>query len=105
MSRSASTTAAHGIVDLTDDGIGDIEDCCATLAYLTHGPDYHTFQPDEVGALRQDLLAWYDVHRRRLPWRGDLPPFTRSAPTPAKQQKGRKRKRPAAKGKDKRRWR
>jgi hypothetical protein len=25
--------------------------------------------------VRSSLLQWYDVHRRRLPWRGDPPPY------------------------------
>lgn len=31
-----------------------------------------------VQSIRKGLLSWYDVHRRRLPWRGDVPPFTGS---------------------------
>ena len=30
---------------------------------------------EEVWAIRQALLAWYRAHRRKLPWRGDPPPY------------------------------
>ena len=29
----------------------------------------------EIGALRARLLAWYDEHRRDLPWRVDADPY------------------------------
>ena len=29
----------------------------------------------ERAELRRKLLAWYDAHRRKLPWRGDPPPY------------------------------
>ena len=38
---------------------------------------FPTFAPD-AGALSQRLLAWYDRHRRHLPWR--MPPGARSDP-------------------------
>lgn len=37
--------------------------------------DFHYFTPTEARRLRQALLAWYTVHRRKLPWRGDAPPW------------------------------
>jgi len=35
----------------------------------------HTFQKEEICAIREGLLQWYDQHRRCLPWRGDSPPY------------------------------
>lgn len=37
--------------------------------------DYHHFTPDEAKAIRKALLTWYQSHRRKLPWRGDPPPY------------------------------
>jgi hypothetical protein len=37
--------------------------------------DYHNFAPQEAVAIRSALLQWYTNHRRKLPWRGDPPPF------------------------------
>ena len=42
----------------------DIEDC--------------VLPPGDQIEFRISLLAWYDVHRRRLPWRGDPPPYVAS---------------------------
>ncbi|KEP66025.1 UNVERIFIED_CONTAM: helix-hairpin-helix motif domain-containing protein [Hammondia hammondi] len=49
------------------------EDCGACVAY------HHRRVLPDVSALtdfRLSLLSWFDAHRRRLPWRGDSPPFT-----------------------------
>ncbi len=39
-------------------------------------PPLAHFQPGEVATARTVLLSWYHRHRRRLPWRGDVAPFT-----------------------------
>lgn len=50
-----------------------------------------------VASLQEELLGWYRAHRRKLPWRGDAPPYTATAdaatasraaaqPAPVKQQ-------------------
>jgi A/G-specific adenine glycosylase len=36
------------------------------------------FNAERVATIQQSLLAWYAVHKRRLPWRGDAPPFSGS---------------------------
>ena len=36
---------------------------------------FHDFTPDEVTFIRKSLLQWYDQNRRKLPWRGDPPPY------------------------------
>lgn len=36
-----------------------------------HHPSIHEFELKQLRNVRINLLAWYDVHRRRLPWRGD----------------------------------
>ena len=37
--------------------------------------DYHNFTDDEAAGIRLALLEWYQGNRRKLPWRGDPPPF------------------------------
>ena len=37
--------------------------------------NFHFFAPDEATQIRQSLLTWYDKNRRKLPWRGDPPPW------------------------------
>jgi A/G-specific adenine glycosylase len=34
--------------------------------------------PNEIVEVRQKLLSWYDANRRKLPWRGDAPPYNSS---------------------------
>jgi adenine-specific DNA glycosylase len=36
---------------------------------------YHLFASAELSQFRSDLLRWYSAERRRLPWRGDPPPY------------------------------
>lgn len=36
---------------------------------------FHEFSPDQAGEIRIALLIWYRSNRRKLPWRGDSPPF------------------------------
>jgi A/G-specific adenine glycosylase len=38
--------------------------------------DFHAFSStEEAAAIRAALLEWYRQHRRKLPWRGDPPPW------------------------------
>ena len=36
---------------------------------------FHHFDKDEAALIRQSLLTWYRINRRKLPWRGDPPPY------------------------------
>ena len=36
---------------------------------------YHHFSKTEAAEIRQALLTWYRANRRKLPWRGDPPPY------------------------------
>ena len=47
---------------------------------------YHHFSAEEVAGLRRELLSWYDANRRKLPWRGDPPPYNGSTAGAAQQQ-------------------
>ena len=44
-----------------------------------HTLAYHSFTDADVVAIRSHLLAWYRANRRRLPWRGDAPPYGAAA--------------------------
>ena len=49
----------------------------ALRAWLEHSDEsYHLDVPSEE--VRASLIAWYDTNRRRLPWRGDPPPYNGS---------------------------
>lgn len=36
---------------------------------------FHNFLPEEACEIRASLLTWYRANRRKLPWRGDSPPY------------------------------
>ena len=39
---------------------------------------FHTFDPETAATIQQSLLSWYYENRRKLPWRGDPPPYNGS---------------------------
>lgn len=44
--------------------------------WATHDDaSFHDFDEDEAALIRQSLLTWYRANRRKLPWRGDPPPY------------------------------
>ncbi|RLN72891.1 hypothetical protein BBJ28_00017834, partial [Nothophytophthora sp. Chile5] len=51
----------------------------AVALVMQHEAARHDFPPDELLATRTALLVWYDAHRRKLPWRGDPPPYLTTA--------------------------
>jgi hypothetical protein len=48
-----------------------------TWAEHTHD-SFHDFSPEESSVIRRALLSWYEKYRRKLPWRGDPPPYNGS---------------------------
>eukprot|EP01083_Nonionella_stella_P193847 715450_1 len=40
-----------------------------------HSVSYHEFTEEETHSIRTKLTAWYHANRRKLPWRGDKPPY------------------------------
>jgi hypothetical protein len=36
---------------------------------------FHDFSPEQASEIRESLLTWYRANRRKLPWRGDSPPY------------------------------
>ncbi|MCC2664714.1 MAG: mutY, partial [Geminicoccaceae bacterium] len=51
---------------------------CRIVNMVAAPPPASGPEPLPAAALRAALLAWYDVHRRRLPWRA--PPGARAEP-------------------------
>ncbi|KAL7551515.1 hypothetical protein ACHAWF_018186 [Thalassiosira exigua] len=46
------------------------------IEWISHeSEDFHSFTPEEANNIRAALLKWYRKHRRKLPWRGDAPPY------------------------------
>ena len=44
--------------------------------WISHNnTQFHHFDPKEAAEIRQALLDWYYENRRKLPWRGDAPPY------------------------------
>lgn len=66
-----------------DDDDGDTEQSSRQIQSLswlwewaTHDDEsYHDFSDEEATEIRSALLQWYDANRRKLPWRGDSPPY------------------------------
>lgn len=40
-----------------------------------------TFTTEELTLIHNNLLEWFDIHRRKLPWRGDDPPYGNNSNT------------------------
>uniref|UniRef100_A0AAV1UW19 Adenine DNA glycosylase n=1 Tax=Peronospora matthiolae TaxID=2874970 RepID=A0AAV1UW19_9STRA len=70
-----STTEAATEPDIEDLIALKATSCPPTSSASPHEVSRHDFQSLELQTVRAELLQWYDVHRRKLPWRGDLPPY------------------------------
>ena len=56
---------------------------------------FHYFSSEEAAEIRETLLTWYGSNRRKLPWRGDPPPYdgsTAGIATKTKRASGNKKK-------------
>ncbi|CAI5725774.1 unnamed protein product [Hyaloperonospora brassicae] len=97
MSRTAvrhSATETATEPDVEDLIQSDNVDAAARRSALSSSPhegSRHEFQSHELQTVRSELLEWYDVHRRKLPWRGDAPPYVTTT-THSSQEKEKKRK-------------
>eukprot|EP01062_Namystynia_karyoxenos_P005912 TRINITY_DN12054_c0_g1_i2.p1 TRINITY_DN12054_c0_g1~~TRINITY_DN12054_c0_g1_i2.p1 ORF type:complete len:489 (+),score=136.25 TRINITY_DN12054_c0_g1_i2:89-1555(+) len=59
---------AEGAAAAADPGAGE--------SVAAHSAEsWHELSGEDAAAFREELLRWYDRHRRRLPWRGDPPPY------------------------------
>ena len=45
----------------------------------SHSSSYHDFTEQEIHSINAKLTEWYNVNRRKLPWRGDPPPYGKNA--------------------------
>ncbi|GMF31313.1 unnamed protein product [Phytophthora fragariaefolia] len=78
-SAAADAASQPEIEDLVKSEASDAIAGAATAVSTQHHVSKHDFQPHELLATRTELLAWYDAHRRKLPWRGDPPPYLTTA--------------------------
>ncbi|KAF9353382.1 hypothetical protein BGX34_011594 [Mortierella sp. NVP85] len=85
-SAAKSNTAPSTVPDIDFAAISlvpDLEDLVADAARVRiserHSQSYHRFTLDSTRKrIHDDLLAWYDVHHRKLPWRRDFDKATSS---------------------------
>ena len=40
-----------------------------------HTKAYHKYTKQELDSIQTKLTEWYNKNRRKLPWRGDKPPY------------------------------
>ncbi len=61
--------------------------------WATHtDSSFHHFEKEEASLIRSALLSWYRKNRRKLPWRGDPPPYDGSTAGISSQSKNHKAK-------------
>ena len=53
----------------------DIED------YESHSNEFHSFSEGDLKAVVEGIVKWYQINRRKLPWRGDQPPYSKTVDT------------------------
>mmetsp|Transcript_28570 Transcript_28570/g.42249 ORF Transcript_28570/g.42249 Transcript_28570/m.42249 type:complete len:743 (+) Transcript_28570:131-2359(+) len=73
-----STSASTELVEQgsNDNKIGNLEQDSLLYKWLTHTNDsFHDFSDEEARDIVQALTTWYRANRRKLPWRGDNPPY------------------------------
>lgn len=63
----------------TPPAVNGVAEAPAVSLAMQHGAAFHDFDMKELRAVRGNLLVWYDVYRRKLPWRGDPPPYLTTA--------------------------
>ena len=68
--------------------VQDIEE----LPYSTHSVEYHSFSKQEGEHVSAAIVSWFAASKRKFPWRGDPPPWTRSADKPVAKGKAAKAK-------------
>lgn len=72
--RLSSSATATGTT--TNNAIDSCHSHTLLRSWANHShADYHNFTKEEADGIRTALLEWYTKHRRKLPWRGDPPPF------------------------------
>ncbi|CAH0517261.1 unnamed protein product [Peronospora belbahrii] len=83
MPPKASSRPAASSLDMEDlikyeGGVNAIS-CNVKTVSTYHESTRHEFKSHELLTTRTELLDWYDMHRRKLPWRGDPPPYVTTA--------------------------
>lgn len=70
--RDKAIKKEHGAVDTSSSSSGGV-------CMHSHSEAVHDFDMKALRDVRIHLLRWYDAHRRKLPWRGDPPPYLTTA--------------------------
>jgi A/G-specific adenine glycosylase len=99
MSKSKSNSKDKAAVDTTA-SMSTSTDLLESWASHTH-VSFHDFSSTEAAEIREALLTWYVEHRRKLPWRGDPPPWQGSTAKKVVKKKKQQAKDNKEKGKQK----
>lgn len=96
---------AHGILSRDDGPSSDTAGCGPTVslpipkvddflqAWLEHdSSSFHDISESEAVQIREKLSQWYRSNRRKLPWRGDPPPWEGSTANFAQKSMAKKKK-------------
>jgi len=82
--ETSSRRSTHGVAAMSrkrttasEPSLKDVIDKDSTLYKWTCHEDasFHNFSSEEASEIRKALLTWYRANRRKLPWRGDPPPY------------------------------
>jgi A/G-specific adenine glycosylase len=76
-SRRSSTKALGSITaDAVKSSVSKESSTTLLQDWIAHSDaSYHHFSKSEATEIREALLTWYRGNRRKLPWRGDPPPY------------------------------
>jgi hypothetical protein len=76
-SRRSSTKALGSITtDAVKSSVSKESSTTLLHDWIAHSDaSYHHFSKSEAAEIREALLTWYRGKRRKLPWRGDPPPY------------------------------
>lgn len=56
--------------------MSQFDDSSLLFQWAAHNDaSFHDFEEEDAEQIRQSLLSWYYANRRKLPWRGDSPPY------------------------------
>lgn len=72
----ARVLSAPKMVKREDDSSSGEADIELFIEWVKHDDlSFHEFNPETAQKIQTSLLGWYYDNRRKLPWRGDPPPF------------------------------
>jgi len=76
VSSAAKGTKGKTTLRETQDDNHNDDDIQLLKNWVSHSDlSFHEFDPEKAAEIQQCLLSWYYKNRRKLPWRGDPPPY------------------------------